>query len=336
MNETTEMLVDAADRILSDLCTVECQHAAERGVWPQALWDALQESGIAAAAWPESLAGSGLDVADAVALLRVAGYHAAPVPLAEHWLAGQALAASGHAPGAAVLGFALPAAGATTVAGVPWARRLEVVAIAETGQEPLLRVYPRPRLAEQAANLAGEPSDTLDLAGSGASAELPLAGGVQGWRARAALLRSAQMAGAMRRCLEFTLTYASERKQFGRPLSAFQAIQQELALLAAEVCAVEMAVDSAAHAARGGDGMLEIAVAKARAGMAVEPVTRIAHQVHGAMGFTQEHRLHLYTRRLWSWRDDYGTETEWNALLGCRALELGGAGLWPLLTGLGA
>jgi alkylation response protein AidB-like acyl-CoA dehydrogenase len=335
MNETTGMLADAAGRIFGDLCPVDCQHAAERGTWPQALWDALHDSGIAAAAWPESLDGSGLDVADAVALLRVAGYHAAPVPLAEHWLAGQALAAARLAPGAAVLGLALPAAGVTTVSQVPWARRLEVVAISESPNGARLRVYPRPRLAALAANLAGEPSDTLDLADSGASADLPLANVAPGWRARAALLRSAQMAGAMRRCLEFTITYASERKQFGRPLAAFQAIQQELALLAAEVCAVEMAVESAAHAARGGAGLYEIAVAKARAGMAVEPVTRIAHQVHGAMGFTQEHRLHLYTRRLWSWRDDYGTEMEWNALLGRRALELGGAGLWPFLSSLG-
>lgn len=337
MSETTTgMLADAAGRILTDLCTVDCQHAAERGTWPQALWDALQDSGIAAAAWPESLDGSGLDLADAVALLRVAGYHAAPVPLAEHWLAGQALAAAGCTPGASILGFALAADGAGRVAGVPWARRLEVVAISDSLHCARLRVYPRPRLVAQATNLAGEPCDTLDLASSGASADLPLAGDVQAWRARAALLRSAQMAGAMRRCLEFTITYASERKQFGRPLAAFQAIQQELALLAAEVCAVEMAVESAAHAARGGAGLYEIAVAKARAGMAVKPVTRIAHQVHGAMGFTQEHRLHLYTRRLWSWRDDYGTELEWNALLGRHALELGGAGLWPLLTGLGA
>lgn len=336
MNETTEMLVDAAGRILADLCTVDCQHAAERGTWPQALWDALADSGIAAAAWPEALDGSGLDLGDAVALLRVAGYHAAPVPLAEHWLAGQALAAANLTPGAAVLGFALAADGAVSLPRVPWARRLEVVAITEAGEESRLRVYPRPRLAVQSANLAGEPCDTLDLSGSGTSADSSLAETALAWRARAALLRSAQMVGAMRRCLEFTLTYATERKQFGRPLSAFQAIQQELALLAAEVSAVEMAVASAAHAARGGDGLYEIAVAKARAGMAVEPVTRIAHQVHGAMGFTQEHRLHLYTRRLWSWRDDYGTEAEWNTLLGRRVLELGGAGLWTFLTGLGA
>ncbi|MGQ0699937.1 MAG: acyl-CoA dehydrogenase family protein [Panacagrimonas sp.] len=335
MNATTEMLVDAAGHILSDLCTVECQHAAEHGTWPQPLWSALHDCGIAAAAWPESLDGSGLDMGDAVALLRVAGYHAAPVPLAEHWLAGQALAAANLAPGAGVLGLALPTAGAATVSRVPWARRLEVVAITESPEETRLRVYPRPRVAAQATSLAGEPCDTLDLAGSGTSADRLLTNAAPGWRARAALLRSAQMAGAMRRCLELTLTYASERKQFGRPLAAFQAIQQKLALLAAEVCAVEMAVESAAHAARGGEGLYEIAVAKARAGMAVEPVTRIAHQVHGAMGFTQEHRLHLYTRRLWSWRDDYGTETEWNALLGRRALELGGAGLWPLLASLG-
>jgi acyl-CoA dehydrogenase len=70
--------------------------------------------------------------------------------------------------------------------------------------------------------------------------------------------------------------------------------------------------------------------------MAVDAATRIAHQVHGAMGFTYEHRLHHYTKRLWSWRDDFGTEVYWNTLLGRKALEVGGDGLWPFLTRLGS
>jgi hypothetical protein len=60
--------------------------------------------------------------------------------------------------------------------------------------------------------------------------------------------------------------------------------------------------------------------------------TRIAHQLHGAVGFTHEHQLHRFTTRLWSWRDEYGGEREWAARLGRFAAVSGPAGLWDWLT----
>lgn len=336
MNPTLALLADTADRILAEHCTPACVQDAEHGRWPQALWSVLDDSGLTVAALPESSGGAGLTESESVALLRLAGFHAAPLPLAEHWLAGQALAAAGQALPAAVLGFALADSQTPSCAVAPWGRRLPVVVVDGERGAGRLRLYVEPKISRERANLAGEPRDVIDLAASSPQLTVALPGDAASWRERAALLRSAQMAGAMRRCLELALTYASERRQFGRPLAAFQAIQQELALLAAEVAAVEVAVESAARAADRGAASDEIAVAKARAGIAVEPVTRIAHQVHGAMGFTQEHRLHHYTRRLWSWRDDYGPEIEWQLALGRRALDAGGTGLWPLLTTLGA
>ena len=66
----------------------------------------------------------------------------------------------------------------------------------------------------------------------------------------------------------------------------------------------------------------EIAAAKARIGEAVALVAGVAHQVHAAMGFTHEHTLHRSTRRLWSWRDEFGTESEWQAWVGAVAAKL--------------
>jgi acyl-CoA dehydrogenase len=62
-------------------------------------------------------------------------------------------------------------------------------------------------------------------------------------------------------------------------------------------------------------------------------VARLAHQVHGAIGFTQEYRLHHLTRRCWSWRDEAGTELEWSRVLGAGLVAGGGDALWESLTG---
>jgi len=128
------------------------------------------------------------------------------------------------------------------------------------------------------------------------------------------------MAGALEGTLELAVQYANDRVQFGRPLAKFQAIQHQLALLAEQVAAARVAADAACATLASGKGDPEIAVAgaKIRAGEAAGKGTDYAHQVHGAIGFTAEHRLHHLTRRLWSWRDEFGTETHWSMALGRR------------------
>jgi alkylation response protein AidB-like acyl-CoA dehydrogenase len=65
-------------------------------------------------------------------------------------------------------------------------------------------------------------------------------------------------------------------------------------------------------------------------------VGALAHQVHGAIGFTEEHPLRHSTTRLWAWRDEAGNEEEWSAGLGRHVLDAGADGLWPLITGASA
>ena len=131
----------------------------------------------------------------------------------------------------------------------------------------------------------------------------------------------------------WTVQYAGERQQFGRPLGRFQAIQMELAEMAGEVTAVAALVDAAVQATERGESLVPAAAAaKVRAGAAVEVVARLAHQVHGAIGFTQDHKLHHLTRRLWSWRDEAGSELAWSRVLGAGVLADGPDGLWPALT----
>jgi alkylation response protein AidB-like acyl-CoA dehydrogenase len=122
--------------------------------------------------------------------------------------------------------------------------------------------------------------------------------------------------------------------QFGRPIAKFQAIQQQLALLAEQAAAASVAVESAASAVAAArpSASLAIAAAKIRAGEAAGKVAEIAHQVHGAIGFTHEHSLHRLTRRLWSWRDEFGTESQWSLDLGKEVMAAGADALWPTIT----
>ncbi|MEM7020130.1 MAG: acyl-CoA dehydrogenase family protein, partial [Pseudomonadota bacterium] len=148
-----------------------------------------------------------------------------------------------------------------------------------------------------------------------------------------AMLRSAQIAGALDALTAMSVQYASERIQFGKPIGKFQAIQQSLAQLATQTASVGLASEVAFRAAvTKSDPRFEIAVAKIRAGEASELATSIAHQTHGAIGFTYEHNLHFATRRLWAWRAEFGTDSEWAEKLGSSALSEGGEALWPYVT----
>ncbi|MEC4356502.1 acyl-CoA dehydrogenase family protein, partial [Klebsiella pneumoniae] len=117
-----------------------------------------------------------------------------------------------------------------------------------------------------------------------------------------AVTRIVLMAGALERVLELTGKYSSERNQFGRPIHRFQAIQQQLALLAGEYVAAGVASDYAVDAFQKGQLSKEIIMAKIRINEAAGNAATLSHQIHGAIGFTYEHILHQNTRRLWSWR----------------------------------
>ena len=116
--------------------------------------------------------------------------------------------------------------------------------------------------------------------------------------------------------------------QFGKPIGRLQAVQQQIAMLAGQAAAADAAAGAAAEALTDGVDVLAVAAAKVRAGEAAGIGAGIAHQVHGAIGFTEEYALQRLTRRLWAWRDAWGTEAEWSLLLGRRLAAAGGDGLW--------
>ncbi|WP_252258555.1 acyl-CoA dehydrogenase family protein [Erythrobacter aurantius] len=147
-----------------------------------------------------------------------------------------------------------------------------------------------------------------------------------------AFLRTAQLAGALSACLEMCVRYAQERSQFGRELRKFQAIQHQIAILAEEAAAAAAASASAAAALDRSDGQFEVACAKLRANQAVGEAVLIAHQIHGAIGITEELGLHRFTDKLWRWRGDFGNDRHWAQWLGARVLHCERETPWQLLT----
>jgi alkylation response protein AidB-like acyl-CoA dehydrogenase len=149
----------------------------------------------------------------------------------------------------------------------------------------------------------------------------------------AAMMLAAKMAGALQAALDLSVEYTRQRQQFGKPLAGFQAIQQQLAVFAEETAAANAAAAAAFRAADRGDAWFEIACSKLRANQAARISTGIAHQVHGAMGFTAEYRLQHLTRRLWKWGSEHGNERFWSDRIGARIAARGPENFWADLTG---
>ncbi|MBR0666816.1 acyl-CoA/acyl-ACP dehydrogenase [Roseomonas hellenica] len=322
--DLSAILQEQVARALTDATDVATLRALETGAFPQAAWDALEPLGLALALVPEEAGGAGLSLEDAAGLFLLLGQHAAPLPLAEGMGAALLLAAAGLPVPEGVLTFA--AAGEA----VPWGRHAAHVVLVDGGRVSL---HPA-GIATPGENIGREPRDALAPGPALEEGALPARFGAEA-RGLTALIRSAQMAGALQAALALAVDYANTRVQFGRPIGRFQAIQQQLALFAAEAAAASVAARSAARAAdrRGlADAGFEIGCAKITAGEAAGTCAAIAHQVFAAIGVTEEHALHHLTRRLWSWREEGGTERFWAQRIGAAAQARGGAALWPDIT----
>ncbi|EHI12161.1 acyl-CoA dehydrogenase family protein [Mycolicibacterium thermoresistibile] len=335
----------------------------DESLWDQAVWEDLVDNGFAHVGIAESAGGSGGGLREAAVLLRAVGRHAVAVPLAEVGLAGWLLETSGGrlGDGLTTVGagnlVATPADGGVRVVG-----RLTRVAFARQARTVVALAAPAPHRPETdgtesatpelvvsipvadcritpGRNVAGEARDDLlvDTVLPSSAAEAAVIGAARELRLRGALARAVSSAGAMSGLVSQTSQYVREREQFGRPLAAFQAVQQSMALLAAEAAAAGTAADAAVRicAERGcasPEAELAVAAAKVRTAQAATVGAATAHQMHGAIGMTYEHALRHTTSRLWSWRSEWGGERTWADQLGQLAMNAGGAGLWDALT----
>ncbi len=325
-----DLLVETIEGLLSKEVTPERIHAAEGGM-DASLWTLLEDNGLTSVGVPESAGGMGGTLHDLGAIVRAAGRHGAPVPIGDTLVGATFLTGAAIPPGPLALAVVR---NDRPVIRIPWGGVAEhIVAVSDDGVA-LHPVGSMP-ISARGDNYAGEPwievaADALRAGARSSDA------GPRHAQGAGAFARAMLMAGALERVVDLSVQYANEREQFGKQIGKFQTIQHYLAEMAGEAAAaggaLDTALDVASSSADTEQHILVIAAAKAYAGRAVSTVNRLAHQIHGAIGFTDEHRLQYSTRRLWAWRDEFGSESEWAAVLGRAVASGGGDALWPALT----
>lgn len=340
MSEMRKILNDTVTRLFSDLVTRETLGAAESGTWPDTLWNACAENGLTLALVPEEQGGAGLSWADSFVIARAAGYYGPPVPLVETMLGSWLLSGAGIEIPEGPLTVA-PVRGNETleregdrVSGIakaaPWGRSARHAVILVGGRIALVPLDAS--MIVEDCNIAREPRDTVSFDKTPVIASAPTALPRDGLQVYGAMFRSAQLAGGIARVLDETVQYAGDRIQFNRPIGKYQVIQQYLATLAGQMASAGAAAEMAFRAAERGNPHFEAASAKVVTGDAAGAATTTAHQVHGAIGFTYEHILQFTTRRLWSWRAEFGVESRWAEEIGRQVAGRGADAFWPDLT----
>src|SRR5229473_1039158 len=350
--ESENIVVETAEKIFADLADAQTINHDKKGDWKAPLWRALSEAGLPLSWVPEDCGGSGTILAEGFGVLGAAGRFAIAVPLAETmlagWLLAQAKIASPEgemtvAPASPKDRITLNADGTISgrARGVPFATMAKHIAVLASGHGGLsIALVDAAKVRIEAGlNLANDNSDTVSFDKVEPSAIEPAP---KGFDQNALMLmggvaRSLQIAGALESMLDISVRYSNERVAFEKKISKFQAVQHNLARLAGEsaaaLAAATSAADTIANARSFNDEVfLEAASAKIRCSEAAEKGGAIAHQVHGAIGFTIEHILHRYTLRALAWRDDFGSESHWAVELGKMVAARGADELWPLVA----
>lgn len=318
-SDVTNLIVESAEKILSDFCDKKLLDQCEAGGFAKELWEEIRTNGfLDLGIFKEQYSNQ-----DVFAFLKICGRYAAPLPLAETILArGWFPDSLGDESGVASIGVV----DGLEVKRVAWGRFTEWL-VAINIEDMSLRLFKDFEVVEEKMNMAGEPSDTLKVGDPFSAIELK-----EEPFAQMALAKTNLLAGTLQSVLDLGLLFATDRVQFGRSISKFQAIQHSLAVIAAEVAAAQRAADAAVDSIGGERFVIEVAAGKARVGEAVGIVAEQTHQIHGAMGFTHEHQLHHFTRRLWAWRDEWGSESYWQRRLGEWLSKQGPDKLWASLA----
>jgi acyl-CoA dehydrogenase len=352
VEESDHIVAEAAEKIFADLADPQTVNSAKDDGWKRDLWSALEENGLTLPWVSEEHGGSAASLAEGFEVLSASGRFALGVPLAETMLAGWLLSEGNLASPQGRMSLApvhpkdritLNADG--TLKGrarnVPFAREAVHFAVLAHGPKgPVVALVKASDCRrEEDVNLASEPLDAVifDKVTPLKTGDAPKGFSQTSLMLMGCVARALQIAGALQYMLTRSVNYAQERVAFEKKISKFQAVQHNLARLAGEAAAAQAASGSAAdtliHADSWNDAVfLEAVAAKIRCAEAATTGSAIAHQVHGAIGFTEEHVLHRFSLRALGWRDDFGNESYWAVELGNMVCSRGADDLWPLVA----
>lgn len=303
------------------------------------LWHQLAELGLLRLTGATGHGGSGAGWYEAAELMTAAVRSGIRIPLAEHdvlacWLLEAGGLAADRAPRTVCL-----VDGHGVATHVPWASTADRVVLVwrAGGQYRVADVAAELLTITPGTNLIGEPRDTVaaELSGLRGTAIGPNL--VSQLRLKSGLVRAIQVCAALDEILRLCIQHVTSRNQFGRPLSKFQGVAHLVSDVAAEAALARAATEAALTAGVTGKWSsphLEFLVAAARscAGHAASVVVRNAHQVHGAIGTTREHRLHEFTRAALAWRSEFGSMRYWDDVVAHAAMHASAGGLWSLVT----
>ena len=315
-----DMLVEALERLFRERATPDVVRAIEAGGSPASLWSEITDSGFLDILLPEEKEGAGVSLNEAFPSFMLAGTHALPVPFVQTVMARAWLDDHGVNAPSGMIVIAGPETYRSADGGLV-ARNLAFGKVADwvlAEFEDLWVLLPSESARVEGEQMHGSqtadlfwptlPTSALIISSDSGSACSPTQLGA------AAL--TPLLAGAARRALDMTLTHVAERQQFGRAIAQFQAVQNQVSVMAERVWAMRMAACLAFHSSSVQPAFALSAVAKTRCSEAAVVVADIAHALHGAIGITEEYDLQLYTRRLREWRRAGGTEAWWAQRLG--------------------
>ena len=313
------MIVEALEKILSDHCAVADVRRIESGGAASRLWDNIEQGGFLELLSPSGAGGAALPLSELFGVFECLGRYAMPLPIAQA-IAARALVQDPQSLPAGSLTLAShlqrSADGGVHCPVTPYGAYADHVLVCDGSAIFLLSA-----LTARRESVGDTRAMTANLRWDDASALVPVAGHGPALLPLAAAMGAALQCGIMQKMLAMSLDYCNQRVQFGKPLGKFQAIQQQLSVMAEHVMASTVAAESAFGAGGPVPGLLAAAMAKARTSEAAALVAATAHAVHGAIGMTDEYDLGVFTRRLHDWRTAYGAENHWNTLVGRCLLE---------------
>jgi acyl-CoA dehydrogenase len=296
-------------------------------------WAAIVEAGLSMVGIDESLGGAGGEVAELVDLSYELGRLGHPTPFAEHAAANLVLARAGGPAGRFALLTVVPADG--TAPAVRWGRHADQFVVVDEAGVYTAAVDPG-RARSRGRQVTGEPVDVPCETDGRRPVEVDpdFAAGLFD------TLVGAQIVGAIEGIYVLTRRYVATREQFGAPLVKIGSIAAKLATLktllvqsAAALGRARELIAADAPAARQREAALVLRVI---AGDTAGSAAAIAHQLHGAIGVTEEYGLHRLTKLVWALRDAGDTSLDSAVRLGARAVGGGEPAVWDSLTAVSA